>query len=127
MWVDYAYGLEELDRIFEGKSYGDLVELRRVLFENKDARIDFDLKVWPDNPPDKWVKNNFNTVQVSLMLGCCNEIHLKDWAMKNVGEFRVKELDPNMYTFKFFSRTGAYFSCTCDSLLASKISGYQNA
>ncbi len=127
MWVDYAHGLEGLEKIYEGKSFGDIVELRRVLFEGRNTRIDFDLKIWPDNPPEKWVSNKYNTVQVSLILGYCDEVHLKDWAMKNVGELRVKELGANIYSFKFISSSGAYFSCTCDSLIISKISSYQNA
>ena len=128
MWLEHLHSKEALDRIFKDEIFGETIELRRMSFEDLDTKIKFDLREWPKNAPRKWTEQNFNTVQIVLVLGRCSEIHLKDWAIDNVGEFRVKKIEgTELYSFKFVSASGAYFSCMCDVLLFSKVSAYQNA
>ena len=130
MWLEYLHTSEALERIFEGAKFGDTINPRKVSFEEKDIKLEFDLLEWPANPPKKWIEQNFNTIHVKIVLGACDEIVLKDWAIENVGEFRVKKLpgdNAELYSFKFVSKAGAYISCICDVVFFSKVSAYKNA
>ncbi|WP_444915943.1 Imm50 family immunity protein [Microbulbifer sp. TRSA007] len=128
MWLDYLNSREALDRIFQDQVFGEVVELIRMSFEDRDVKIEFDLREWPGNAPIKWSDQKFNTVQVTIVLGACTEVHMKDWGSENIGEFRVEKIkDSDLYSFKFVSASGAYFSCVCDVLFFTKVSAYQNA
>jgi len=128
MWLQYLQPKEALDHIYKDQNFGNTIELKRISFEDLDTKIEFDLCEWPENAPQKWLKQKFNTVQVTIVLGACSEVHLKDWALANIGEFRVKKItDSELYSFKFISKSGAYFSCICDVLFFQKVSAYQNA
>ncbi|WHI45380.1 Imm50 family immunity protein [Microbulbifer sp. JMSA004] len=128
MWLDYLNSREALDRIFQDQVFGEVVELIRMSFEDRDVKIEFDLREWPENAPRKWSDQKLNTVQVTIVLGACTQIHMKDWASENIGEFRVKKIKgSDLYSFKFVSSSGTYFSCICDVLFFTKVSAYQNA
>jgi hypothetical protein len=128
MWLQYLQPKEALEHIFRDQKFGDTIDLKRISFDELDTTIDFDLCEWPENAPQKWLNQKFNTVQVTIVLGACSEVHLKDWALVNIGEFRVKKVkDSELYSFKFISKSGAYFSCICDVLFFQKVSAYQNA
>ena len=127
MWLKFLQPKEALERIYKDQTFGDNISIKRISFEGVDTKIEFDLSEWPKNAPRKWVEQKFNTVQVTLVLGACTEVNLKDWSLANVGEFRVKQLkDSELYSCKFISKSGAYFSCVCDVLFFQKVSAYQN-
>ncbi len=126
MWLKYLHSKEALELFYQDQVYANTIELRRISFEDRETKLEFDLQEWPNYAPRKWIDKKFNTVQVTIILTSCLEIHLKDWAMDNIGEFRVKKIkETELYSFKFISPSGAYFSCTCDILFCSKVSAYQ--
>lgn len=128
MWLDFLDNKEGLNRIFKDQTFGERVSLQKMGFEGKDTKITLDLLEWPDAPPAKWLSQNCNTVQLTIVLGACDEVHLKSWDLTNIGDFRVNPIKgSHLLSFKFVSSMGAYFSCICGVIYLSKISAYQNA
>jgi hypothetical protein len=91
--------------------------------EGPSIYLHFDLPSYPKRPPEKWAKQGFNRVQVTLGLVDTADLVVSGWSTKQVGDIQIAKNSEGRLRVQFSS---AQFNMTATAMTAfvQKVSGY---
>ncbi|MGD9622469.1 MAG: Imm50 family immunity protein [Mycolicibacterium sp.] len=94
-WIEAVHGLEGVDAVFSGAIPPlTRVELHSVTFgHGGDVRLVFDLASYPSRPPEKWAKQGFNTVQLTLVCTQVRDVRVTGWARQVIADIVIGRVD----------------------------------
>ncbi|AKH63575.1 MULTISPECIES: Imm50 family immunity protein [Photorhabdus] len=81
-WTDFLIDKRKICSIYTDELPSlDCVDIHEILFHRDGPKVTlrFNFKLYPNNPPKKWVGQNFNTVQAQLTLLDIKDVNLKGW------------------------------------------------
>ncbi|WP_437207222.1 Imm50 family immunity protein [Planctomicrobium sp. SH664] len=102
------------------------VRLHEVTFFQDGPRISFrlDIHTFPDNPPKKWLAENFNRAQITISLIDIRNASIQGWGLDNVGNLYVTRQDDK--TRVLFIGESTLIDCQSIFLRLDSISGYRD-
>ncbi len=84
--------------------------------------IRLDLNEYPSNPPEKWLLNGYNRVQMSLSLINVSSIQIAGWSSDNIGDMVLDMID-SVVRLSFIGNT-TFIDCCGQFLEIEDISAY---
>jgi Immunity protein 50 len=102
------------------------VVLHEVLIgrEGPFVRLRFDLPAYPVNPPGKWIRAGFNTVQVEILLGGARKLVLRGVSSEMVVDVRISKMED--FSLVEIDSSNFQLSVQADSISLAKLTGYAN-
>ncbi|TWT29159.1 hypothetical protein KOR42_55530 [Thalassoglobus neptunius] len=126
-WIEqtgHSFGIQAI--------FSELPELNSVLIhevilhgDGPSISVRLDLNEFPTSPPQKWIDRKVNTVQITLMLLCVEDLSVRGWGIDNVGDITIQSLDDGL-RFHFKSQA-AEIECGMQLIELVDISGYMNS
>jgi hypothetical protein len=114
-WIDAVSNPEGLREVFQGDPpllAGVAVHTVSVDREGPTLRLRFDLPEYPANPPAKWQRSRFNTVQVELLFGAVRELSVNGVSTNVVADIEIQNgggviLEMNSPTMRVSARAAS--------------------
>lgn len=125
MWIDLLNNPMIIQSIYDSPPDLDAVFVHdvRVDLVRKSLSISFDLNIYPEKPPQKWVKQDFNTVQVTLGVLDVESVAIGDVKSTSCS-MQIEKIDGSI---SLRVLNGIDCLCTGKHLYMAKISAYKNA
>ncbi|MFG3123696.1 Imm50 family immunity protein [Streptomyces sp. NPDC048201] len=95
-WTSLVYNAQGVIAIYGGHAPPlSNVRVREVRLQEDGPSVElrFDLPVFPDNAPKKWVAQSFNTVQLEISFGGIRSLSIEGLATEVVADISISEGD----------------------------------
>ncbi|MGC4758564.1 Imm50 family immunity protein [Micromonospora trifolii] len=92
-WIDLVTNPKGIQEIFpEGPPSLSGISLHELVVEREGptVRLRLDLPAYPANPPAKWLRAGFNTVQVELLFGGVSELRLVGISTEVIADMEIR-------------------------------------
>jgi hypothetical protein len=124
MWPDYITRREDVLRMYDAPPSLADVYLHEIALgqEGPHLRLRFNLSKFPVRPPDIWVRNGFNTVQVTLGFWGLSAIELHGFALENRVSIKIERVS-DIINFNVTGTT--QISGRCVGIVVQKVSAYR--
>ncbi|MFY1583559.1 Imm50 family immunity protein [Micromonospora sp. WMMD734] len=123
-WIDLVTNPQGLREVFNqnppllnGVSLHELVVDR----EGPTLQLKLDLPAYPANPPAKWIRCGFNTVQIRLLFGGVSDLRLVGISTEVVADVDIKAGDGVVLELRSPSM---FVSASAASVTVSKLEAY---
>jgi hypothetical protein len=125
MWHELSENPQMLSAFYNNVPQLDSVEIHEILLHRDGPllKVRFEMPIFPDKPPDSWLKQGFNTAQLVVDFWSISDLAIQGWSTTNIGNLRIEKIaDLNLLLtiispdFKL-SAKAMFFRC-------AKITGY---
>ena len=127
-WSDFLLDASSLVAIFGARDLRqDQLTLHEVVVsrDGPEVRLRFDLPEFPTDPPQKWVAQGFNTVQVTLSLVGVRNLSLEGLSTEMVVMLEISELDAGIQLN--IIGDGIALTASADAAVLGRVSAYMNS
>ena len=123
MWLDTIAFKEKILSIFHKPPSVDDVYLHEVKLHQDGPHLTlrFNLKDYPEAPPEEWVEKGYNTVQVTLELWSLNAIEIRGFSTENYVRLQLTSSDRGI---KFLITGTTNISGSASNGMIQKVSAY---
>ncbi|CRK84582.1 Imm50 family immunity protein [Neobacillus massiliamazoniensis] len=111
--------------------YNDVPELKNVRIgefsvqdEGQIVSISFDMPYYADNPPEKWVKQGYNTINVRLDFTAIRELSLKSGSQDFRGNIEINKDESDLLQIEITGTINAFIKA--ESGFLQSVEGYIN-
>ncbi|ULO09519.1 hypothetical protein H1230_12515 [Paenibacillus sp. 19GGS1-52] len=127
MWHNILQGSKFISNL-----YNDVPQLKNVRIsalkiqdEGRKVSIEFDIPIYTERPPQKWVDLGYNTVFVEIDFFDISDISLKSVGNKFIGDIEIDEVESGLIIINISGSVIA--SITADVGMIQSVRGYINS
>lgn len=92
-WLSLAENPKAILSLYGKPPSLSAIDLIEVKLHRDGPRLELraDLAQFPEDPPDKWRANGYNTVQMKLSLVGLKDINISSWSLRNLAKMKLEK------------------------------------
>jgi hypothetical protein len=106
-WYQHLRNPEAILSLYASPPDLEKVRLLEVIFyeDGPTVRLRLNMNSFPDNPPERWVRQGFNTAQVQMSFFGISALEMSGWSTNNIVTVRLDAIASDLFELECFDDT----------------------